>query len=329
MPETAAETRSSLELPPRVELPVFDYGLLKPDQLAYPGLLDGLVQTTRPATLPTGGLRYRDGLPLLDPDADCGAEGVLMQLHPGRQRAAYDAICGFAPRQHYRWLTVSVKLDDGEGVTANTLLGRHPGRGSAEECFSSWSAADDPVLRFGLHSVRSLALEPARPPFPALPGDNPALWDRFFRLQSAYLLLWSIIDRFTALALGPAEAPVTRAYRLGDDPRFREAVVAAGVAPSRKTPDSRDPQKTRRIREDGSGAIYSWEAVRANLSHPGKTAFQDGVQLRRALVELHDTFQLLLLTRLPELAATWEQLDAPGRATQWLLRPSVAVDGLG
>lgn len=328
MPETAADARSRLELPPRLELPLFDYGLLKPDQLAYDALLDGNVEGTRPASLPSGGLRYRDGLPLLDPDGDCGVEGVLVRFEPARQRAAYDAICGFAPRQHYRWLTTSVKLDDGERVSANTLVGRHPARGSAEECFSSWSAADDPVLRFGPHSVRALALEPVTPPFPSVPGDNPSLWERFFRLQAAYLLLWSVIDRFTALALGPADAPLARAYRLGEDPRFREAVVAAGVAPSRKTPDSRDPQKTRRIREDGSGAMYSWEAVRANLGHPGKTAFHDGVQLRRALVELHDTFQLLLLTRLPELAATWEELDPAGRPTRWLLRPVVSPDGL-
>ncbi len=328
MPETAADARPSLELPPRLELPVFDYGLLKPDQLAYATLLDGSVHRTRPASLSAGGLRYRDGLPLLDPDGDCGVDGVLIEFSSGGERAAYEAIADFAPRQHYRWLTMPVTLDGGERVMANALLGRHPARGSAEECFSSWSAVDDPVLRFGPHSVRVLALEPATPPFPSLSGDNPALWDRFFRLQGAYLLLWSVIDRFTALALGPADTPLARAYRLGDDPRFREAVVAAGVAPSRKTPDSRDPQKSRRIREDGSGAMYSWEAVRANLSHPGQTAFQDGVQLRRALVELHDTFQLMLLTRLPELAATWEQLDGQGRGTRWLMRPLVSPEGL-
>jgi hypothetical protein len=328
MAVTAADARSSLELPPRLELPLFDYGLLKPDQLAYPALLDGAAQRTRAARLLSGGLRHRDGLPLLDPDGDCGVDGVLIEFSPGSERNAYDAICGFAPRQHYRWVTMQVAVEGGERATANTLLGRHPGRGSAEECVSSWSAVDDPVLRFGPHSVRTLSLETATPPFPALPGDNPGLWDRFFRLQAAYLLLWSAVDRFTALALGPGGPPLTRAYRLGDDPRFREAVVAAGVAPSRKTPDSRDPQKTRRIREDGSGAMYSWEAVRSNLSHPGKTAFHDGIQLRRALVELHDTFQLMLLTRLPELATTWEQLDPAGRPTRWLMRPVVSPDGL-
>jgi len=328
MAVTTADARSSLELPPRLELPLFDYGLLKPDQLAYDSLLDGSVELTRPGWLPSGGLRYRDGLPLLDPDGDCGVDGVLLEFTPGSERPAYDAICDFAPRQHYRWLTMPVTVEGGQRVMANALLGRHPARGSAEECFSSWTAADDPVLRFGPHAVRTLCLDAATPPFPSLPGDNPALWDRFFRLQGAYLLLWSVVDRFTALALGPADPPLTRAYRLGDDPRFREAVVAAGVAPSRKTPDSRDPQKTRRIREDGSGAMYSWEAVRSNLGHPGRTAFHDGVQLRRALVELHDTFQLLLLTRLPELAATWEQLDPRGRTTRWLMRPVVSPEGL-
>ena len=102
MPETAVDARSSLELPPRVELPLFDYGLLKPDQPAYDSLLGGTVQWTRPASLPSGGLRYRDGLPLLDPDGDCGVEGVLLAFTPGAERGAYDAICQFAPRQHYR-----------------------------------------------------------------------------------------------------------------------------------------------------------------------------------------------------------------------------------
>lgn len=326
MPEH--DDRPGLEPPPRLELPFFAYGPLEPGQPAHAPLLSPLVASARPARA-AGGLRSRDGLPLLDPEGTVGVDGTLLTIAAGHERDAYEVISDYAPRQHYRWLAVAVQSQDGPAVTANALVGRHPERGSADEWFTSWSATDEPVFRYGLLVVRRLGLMHAATPFPFLDGDRPALWDRFFGLHSAYLLLWSAVERFSALALGPAEPNLARLYRLGDDERFRECVIAAGVAPSPKTPDSRDPQRTRRIRPDGGGAMFSWEAIRSNLSHPGSTAFSDGVLLRRALVELHDTFRLLLLTHLPEVATTWAALDADGVGHRWLLRPVVSPEGLG
>ena len=86
MPET-------LELPARLEYPLFTYGLLKPDQPAYGGIVRDLVVDATPATIPAGALRYRDGLPLLDPDGTAGVEGVILRFAPGQERAAYDAVC--------------------------------------------------------------------------------------------------------------------------------------------------------------------------------------------------------------------------------------------
>ena len=53
-----------------------------------------------------------------------------------------------------------------------------------------------------------------------------------------------------------------------------------------KTADSRDPSRARRIREDGAGAMFSWDAARHLVAHPGRTAFADGVVLRRSLIDL-------------------------------------------
>ncbi|MEA2972412.1 MAG: hypothetical protein QOG82_870 [Actinomycetota bacterium] len=329
----------SLELPPRLDLPLFAYGLLQPDQPAYGGVVAALVADANRARLPVGGLRYRDGLPILDPDGAAGVEGSLLRFAPGQEKAAYDAVCGFEPRHHYRWHITEARLgvdgrgdgaDDGGGgsVRVNVLQGRHPERGVADEWFSSWSADADPLLRYGLHAVRRAALEHGVAPFPSLPGDSPALWERFYGLQSAYLLLWSAVERYAAIACSPSEEPLARVYRLGDDQSFKESVVAAGVAPLAKTADARDPGRSRRIREDGSGAMYAWESVRATLGHPGRTAFVEGTVLRRSLVELHDTLRLLLLTRLPGVADTWRELDPEGSVHRWLLRPVVSSDGL-
>ena len=306
---------------------MFAYGPDKPDQPAHE-LLRDLVFQTEAATLPTGGLRIRDGQPLLDPDASVGVEGVLLTFFAGREKEAYTTICEVAARQHYRWDMTEMRVDGRPG-RVNVLRGRHPDRGSSDEWFSSWSASDDPLLRFGLTHVRRDALEHAATSFPTVTSDQAGTWDRFYALQSAYLLLWSAVERFTALAYGPAQPPLERTWRLGDDPRFRACVVAAGVTPSAKTADSRDPTRARRIREDGTGAMFSWDAARHLVAHPGRTAFADGVLLRRSLIDLHDAFRLALLERLPALTGTWRDVDPSGEAQRWLLRPVVAAEALG
>ena len=316
-----------LEPPPRLDLPLFDYGLVKPGEPAH-DLVADIVVLTEVAVLPTGGLRVRDGLPLLDPDGTTGVQGVLLTFTAGKEKRGYTAVCEVAPRQHYRWDMVDMRVEGRPG-RVNVLRGRHPDRGSSEEGFSAWSAADDPLLRFGLTQVRRAAFDYATSSFPTTGGDDTAMWERFFGLHAAYLLLWAAVDRFTALAYGPAQPALERTWRLGDDPRFRSCVVAAGVAPSAKTADSRDPTRARRIREDGSGAMFSWDAARHVIPHPGRTAFADGVFLRRSLIDLHDTFRLCLLDRIPALTETWQQVDPHGEDDRWLLRPLVASDGGG
>jgi hypothetical protein len=315
-----------LEPPPRLHLPMFAYGPDKPDQPAY-DLLEGFVVQKEAATLASGGLRVRDGLPLLDPDGTAGVSGVLLTFAVGREKAAYTTVCDIAPRQHYRWDMTEMRVDGRPG-RVNVLRGRHPDRGSSEEWFSSWSANDDPLLRHGMVHVRRAALEHATAPFPTVAGADAPMWERFYGLQAAYLLLWSAVERFTALAYGPAVPALDRTWRLGDDPRFRECVIAAGVAPSAKTADSRDPTRARRIREDGAGAMFTWDAARHLVAHAGRSAFADGVLLRRALVDLHDTFRLVLLHRLPALAQTWREADPSAEGHRWLLRPAVAPEAL-
>lgn len=313
-----------LEPPPRLDLPMFDYGLLKPDQPAH-DLIAGVVGRTESATMPTGGLRIRDGLPLLDPDGHAGVEGILLTFDAGREKAAYGAVCEVAPRPHYRWDMVEMRVDGRPG-RVNVLRGRHPERGSPDEWFSSWSAADDPLLGHGMSAVRTAALSHAATAFPTVGGDDNGLWDRFFALQATYLLLWSAVERFAALAYGPGHPALERTWRLGEDPGFKACVLAAGVTPSAKTADSRDPTRARRIREDGSGAMFSWDAARHLVGHPGRTAFVDGVLLRRSLIDLHDTFRLLLLHRLPAIVSAWRRADPAGEADRWRLRPVVAAE---
>jgi hypothetical protein len=161
-----------------------------------------------------------------------------------------------------------------------------------------WSAAQDPAFTEGLAEVERLTGEAAPhgsvPPQP----DTPELWSSFFRLQAAYLLLWSIVERYTALRFGPGLDPGVRVNMLGDDPSFLKAVADADVKPGRVT-DSRDPSKHPSMAADGAGAAKYFYRIRSNLSHRGKSAFQDARLVHKAVTELFRAMQILLERQLP------------------------------
>ena len=90
-----------------------------------------LVADAAAARLPDGGLRYRDGLPILDPEGTAGVRAAVLRFAPGQERAAYDAVCGFEPRHHYRWHITDARLGDGDVGAGQRPPGPSPraGRG--------------------------------------------------------------------------------------------------------------------------------------------------------------------------------------------------------
>ena len=324
--EAAGDQGAALELPPRVDLPLFAYALLKPGEPAYRDGLEALVTQARPATLPTGVLRHRDGLPVLDVDSQGSVEGVVLHFAPGSEQQAYATVSAFASRQQHRWLATDVVLDGGLTLPVNLLRGRHPRRGSSTDVYPDWTAVTEPVFGPGLGRAREVALAEATEPFPLADDGGGAAWRLLYRLHAAYLLLWSVLERFALLAFGPGASPSARLSRLDHDPCFLGSVLAAGVRPVAKLADNADPYK--RVREDGRGAVYCWNSLRTNVGHHGRSPAYDGTLVRRALVELHDTLRVHLADRLPALTARWQRDEPDGAAHGWLLRPVVAAEGL-
>lgn len=292
-------------------LPFFAYGLLKPGELAHASIIGSDLKRSEPAVLLGASLRYRDGLPLLDEAVEGGrVRGELLWLDRGGD--AYSRVGEFEPKRHYRWTRRAALVGADVEVEANVLAGRSPRKGSSGEDFESWTSAEDPVLTFGIRAVTELGFELALAKFPAMPGTSPDMWSRFFRLSAAYLLLWSAVERFTALTFGPALEPMKRVERLDEKQSFRDAVVSLGVQPGQKVVDSRNPETVYRIRDDGSGAAGFWYAVRSNLSHRGKSAFRDGRLLRRSLIDLHDVVKVMLSAELPQAPGEWPESELTG-----------------
>jgi hypothetical protein len=283
-----------LRKPDAPTFPFFVYGLLKPEELAF-SLVEPFVTRLGRATA-RGTLRLRDGIPLFDPAADGQVTGWLLWFDQARLGEAWSAVSSFEPATQYEWLAVEARSGE-EVIRANVLEGLLVDVGTAEESVQEWSSGRDPVFTEGLDEVRRLVRE-AAPGSVGTQPDTRQLWRTFFRLQAAYLLLWSIVERYTALRFGPAHRAGDRIALLGEDTAFRQAVVAAGAKPD-VVVDSRDPGRSYPLAADGAGAADYFYGVRSNLSHRGKSAFKDAKLVYKAVTELDGAMRILLAQQLP------------------------------
>lgn len=192
----------------------------------------------------------------------------LLFFPGGKADEARQIVAGFEPGTQYRWNTTEAMTEDGRSITANVLAGAKLQRGVSGDPVPEWSASHDPVLGEGLAEVRRLVLEAAPHGVQAQP-DGPEFWRQFFRLQASYLLLWSVVERYTALRYGPALEPGDRVRRLGNDPAFQAALKTLGAKPD-SVVDSRDPTDTIKLGPDGTGGARYYYGVRSNLSHRGR-----------------------------------------------------------
>lgn len=276
----AKKARRTMELPPNLRLPYFAYGLLQPGELAHEQIAP-VVQRRRASV--RGNLRVRDGIPLLSLEGSEHVSGWAMLLPP----AAYEAIAAFEPSAFYRWATT--RTTDGQEV--NILVGATT-KGSVVMDADSWSGIQDPVFTHGLKVVDAVARADGSEPFTSTRPES-VEWDRFFRLQAAYLLLWSAIERYAALTYGPEESPNSKLKALGGDPRFAEALRSIVVRTDRVYESwSRDSA----VLDPGSPqrSVRYFYIVRSNLSHRGKGAWADAERVRLALRDLSRIFSRVM-----------------------------------
>ena len=272
-----ADQSRGMDLPERLDWPLFVYGALKPGFPAFE-TLRASVETSERGSI-SGEILVRDGLPLLRKSDHGSVEGYLLHWKPGQERAAYAAVCAFEPRKHYEWSEVTLAT----GRQANALVIRFPNKGNPQHIdSSSWSLADDPAFGPGLDTVRRVLEEVGQIPG----GTFDSNWQRFFRSQMAYLLLWSIMERLSALCFGPGRDPMERIKRLHELEGMPDA-VRMHVTRSDRVSDSRNPDQTYRLdAADPKSSFAYYYQVRSNLSHRGKGVFNEFDKVHGSLKEL-------------------------------------------
>jgi hypothetical protein len=272
-----------MKLPDQVELPFFSYGLFRPGQIGF-GRLRHFVAGHEAEWHVKGSLLDRDGLPVLD-RGDQAIPGVLIRFHDGTGQAAYEIISGIEPDKLYRWDLADVHKDV-ETVKANLLMGRKPKRGSHPFEGIEWDGSKEPLFDSALQVVAE-----------TLEQNRQFEWDLkpLFRLQMAYMLLWTAIERFAAFKYHLGERATDKVNQLALEPTF-VAGLAELVKEKREVFRTDDPE-TKAVLDpnDPEKALAYYYQVRSNIVHRGKAATTDHWILVNSLEELSELFRRVLL----------------------------------
>lgn len=261
-----------MERPNDITLPFFAYGIFRPGQLGFFQLKDLVNDITDPSEI-AGRLLLRDGLPIVDPNGHGHVTGALLSFAT-REAAeqAYDRISSLEPDLHYRWGQTAAS-----GRSANVLWGRSPRKGSIECEEDEWNGWDDPLFTSALDVVEE-----------TLHFQNQFEWDLkpLFRLQMAYLLLWSAIERYVSLRYHLGNKVIEKVNKLADEHAFSSGLLKH-VAQRREVyradrPDQKallDPQRPRK-------ALEYYYQIRSNIVHRGKAVVRDHDRVLNSLTEL-------------------------------------------
>ena len=269
-------------LPNQLDLPFFSYGLFRPGQIGY-GRLQPHVAAYEAGWHVRGILCNRDGLPILD-EGENQVLGTLIRFQDRVEQKAYEIIASIEPDKIYRWEVLDVQKGK-EHERANVLVGRTPQRGSHPFDGIEWDGRNEPLFGPALDVVRE-----------TLDLNRKFEWDLkpMFRLQMAYTLLWSAIERFAAFKYHLGGNVMRKVNQLASEPAF-----ASGLRELVKEPRvvfrTDDPGKKERLDpiDPGKSLAYYYQ-IRSNIVHRGKAAVNDHDTLVHSLGELLELFQRLL-----------------------------------
>jgi hypothetical protein len=267
-----------VEYPANIDRPFFAYGLFRPGQLAFFQLREFVSTVIDPARV-SGTLLLRDGLPIIDPSPKGIVKGALVKFRDECAEQAYKRISDMEPDKHYRWDESRVN-----GTLANVLVGRSPKKGSVPCEADEWSGWDDPLFKEALDVVEETL------------SSQEFDWNlrALFRLQMAYLLLWSSIERYVSLRYHLGNQVRKKIRQLAHEPSFAES-LGQNVKESRRIYRADRPGESEFLDpESPEKAIHYYYQVRSNITHRGKGVVRDFELLKMSLAELLPIFRDVL-----------------------------------
>lgn len=261
-------------------LPFFAYGVFRKGELGFLSISELVDKVVEPVSV-KGGLLLRDGLPIIDPQGDSSVPGSMITFKEGHQREAYERINRLEPDRQYRWEETSTQR-----IQCNYLVGRSPRKGSvpADE---GWNGKNDPLFTAALEVVQE-----------SLKAHADFDWNLkpMFRLQMAYLLLWSSIERYASLRYHLGNRAIEKVMQITDDLQFAQ-LLKQRVSRKHRVQRADQPQDHYELDpDDPKKSLNYYYQIRSNITHRGKGVVRDHEIVRDSLKELVEIFTDLLRT---------------------------------
>ena len=254
-----------MDLPTDISKPFFSYGIFKPGQLGY-YRIENYVEKKNTNCYVNHRLLTRDGLPIIHDTKSGSTEGALLEFKDGKEKKAYQSIIDIEPDHHYKWGTINVTANREKEISANVLFGKSPEKGSTPTDYGNYDGKKDPLFTDALDLIREI-IDRSR-------HFNLEI-KKIFELQMAYMLLWTVLERYTTLRYDLNQTPMERIYQLEDDPNFCK--VLKEVVEKKRTVYRSDNPRTRVILDPDKpkNAINYYYQVRSNIVHRGKAIYDD------------------------------------------------------
>ena len=254
-----------MDLPTDISKPFFSYGIFKPGQLGY-YRIENYVEKKNTNCYENHRLLTRDGLPIIHDTKSGSTEGALLEFKDGKEKKAYQSIIAIEPDHHYKWGTVDVVANREKKISANVLFGKRPDRGSTPADQNNYDGKKDPLFNDALDLIRDIV-------------DRSSHFNSevkiIFELQMAYMLLWTVLERYTTLRYELNQTPMGRIYQLENDSNFCKALKE--VVERKRTVFRSDNPRTKVILDPNKpkSAINYYYLVRSNIVHRGKAIYDD------------------------------------------------------
>ena len=283
-------------LPANLELPIFVYGTLKPDELAHNQIRD-LVREKQRTSLAGFTLAVVDGIPYALPAGqESRVFGSIVLVDP----SAYEKVASYEQVPYlYHWREVVTHA----GAANMLVSSRQEITRSRHELREEWTVLDDTFMVHGLpwvseklHALELTAIEK---------GVGAQEGYLLIELQSIYMVLWTLFERillFSDGVPGFGESIRKKLDKVRQDPDWLRAIENAAIQPVRVrpngTPDRKFDHTTRFCFDD-------WVAMRNNIVHRGKAAIVEYKALKRACIDMSNVLVKFLEKSSPRLKEKW------------------------
>lgn len=264
--------KSPLNLPRNRNLPFCAYGIFKPGQLAYSKIKKYVEKSTYCKI--NYKLLLRDGVPLITPSErleNNQSKAYLIYFKEGCENKAYKIISNTTSNKLYSWK--QIKVND---IKVNVLMGKNPEDGiNRHSNIRDFDGREDPLFKDALELIENNLKK----------QNSKGSIEDFFTLQMNYMLLWSVIERFSTLKYN-CKGKGANNTNFSKEPTFKEGLEKYVKNSGRKVYSSEDLTNHELDVNNPREAIRYYYTLRCNMVHKGKETHSDVYMIYESLVEL-------------------------------------------